>query len=258
MRLSIVMPFYRNPSMLRRQLLTWRDEWPADLKRDIEIVLIDDGSPEPAAREVQEFPVQGLAIGVWRVLEDRPWNQHGARNLGAHVARSRWLLMTDMDHVIPADTLAEVLGAIEVNGDGAVFTFPRRDAPAGEPWRSDHWQTMAHTVNDDGELKPHVNSFVLSNRMYRKLGGYDESYTGIYGTDRMFRDRLHKGARLHVQLYCPLIRVSRKVIPDASTETLLRKAPNRGAAKKRVAAEKFLRGEAKVIKTLTFPWERIL
>lgn len=256
--LSVVLPFYRNSRMLWRQLTIWRDEWPEALKARCEIVIVDDGSPEPAIDEVSAVPDVGIPISVYRVLEDRPWHQHGARNLGAYVASGDWLLLTDMDHVIPADTLLDVLAQIETAGKKTVFTFARRDAPTDDPaWRSDGWSCMAHTLNDRGELKPHVNSYALRRKFYWQVGGYDESYCGVYGTDRLFRDRLFKRAQ-RVDLALPLIRVGREVIPDASTTTLSRKDGRDPSAKKCIAREKAARGEADKIVTLNFPWERVL
>jgi hypothetical protein len=117
---------------------------------------------------------------------------------------------------------------------------------------------MAPTLNDRGQIKPHVNSFVMPRDLYDRIGGYDESYAGVYGTDRLFRDRLYRAAP-HIHLSRrPLIRVSRDVIADASTATLPRKDGRELGAKKRIAAEKAARGEADKIVTLNFPWERAL
>jgi hypothetical protein len=106
-RLSIVMPYYMNPGMLAHQYETWA-AYPADLKERVDIVIVDDGSPVSPAADVPR--PEGLPpLGIFRVLEDRPWHQHGARNLGAFVAKGPWLLLTDMDHVLPAESLARLL-----------------------------------------------------------------------------------------------------------------------------------------------------
>lgn len=251
---SLVMPYYRNPRMLARQLLTWDLEWSGSVKSRCEVIVVDDGSPEPAADVAACIHVSGLAVSVYRVLEDRPWHQHAARNLGAHVASGRWLLMTDMDHVVPSETMAALLSQSTEASKKTVFTFSRRDAPASEPWKSDHWSTMAHTLNDRGELKPHVNSFAIRRDFYWKIGGYDEEYCGVYGTDKLFRRRLwRRGTEKVIDL--PLIRVSRDVIPDASTTTLDR--GERKERKKLIARDKQIRGEAKTVKTLQFDWEKV-
>jgi len=259
-KLSVVTQFYRNSQMLARQLRVWRDEWPDSLKQNVEIIVIDDGSPEPALDVIAPLLHGGLSLlpplSLYRVTVDLPWNQAGARNLGLHVAAGRWVLMTDMDHVVAGDVLGHVLARVETAHKRTAFMFERRDAPVGD-WRSGDWPTMPHTLNDRGERKPHPNSYCMPRKLFWKVGGYDESYVSVYGTDRLFRERLFKQA-VRVDLPVPLIRVARNVIPDASTTTLPRKEGRDAGIKKRIAAEKAARGEAGVVKTLQFPWERIL
>jgi hypothetical protein len=114
---------------------------------------------------------------------------------------------------------------------------------------------MELTRNDRGELKPHVNSFALRRKLFWKVGGYDEDYCGVYGTDQLFRTRLWRRG-VEVALPMPIIRVSRAVIPDASTSTLERDH-DRSIRKKMIARDKALRGEANVVKVLQFRWERV-
>ena len=163
-----------------------------------------------------------------------------------------------MDHVIPPDTLAEILTFSTESTRGDFATFGRVDAPPGEPWKADHASTMARTKRGDGSLKPHVNSFAMSRRLFWKVGGYDETYCGIYGTDRLFRDRLFTAGREVHLAHAPLIRVSRDVIADASTRDQPRKEGRPPNRKKLVTREKVARGEAGTIKVLQFPWEQAL
>jgi len=252
--LSVVVPFYRNQRMLSRQYLVWALEWPAALKECVEVIIVDDGSPEPAANVARLYHADLPALSIYRVLEDRPWNQHSARNIGAHEARGEWLLLTDVDHVIPVDTLK---AALEFGDPACGYTFARRDAPSGEPWKSDHWSTMAHTLNREGARKPHVNSMALTREAYWRVGGYDESYSGVYGTDSMFRRRLWSKLQ-QVECPLPLIRVDRAVIPDASTTTLQRQDGREPGIRERIAREKRARGEDDVVKVLQSPYERVL
>jgi hypothetical protein len=255
-RLSIVFPYYRNERMLARQHLAWA-EWPDFLRLQVEVIVVDDGSPEPAAPILENWhdAPRSPKISVYRIAEDRPWHQHGARNLGAHVAEGPFLLMTDMDHVIPADTLA---AALDFDRLDAAMTFSRRDAPAGEPWKADHWSTMEPTRRPDGSLKPHVNSFVIAKETYWHVGGYDEDFCGVYGTDGMFRRRLWSQVE---QVFCPLplIRVDRKVIPDASTTTYDRGVKGeRQYPKTERQLWKERNGRGSKIATLQFEWGKVL
>jgi hypothetical protein len=256
--LSLVSPYYRNPGILRRHLQIWRDEWPADLKARVEVVLVDDGSPE-GSTAAEVLSGEDLAtlptLSLYRVLVDKPWNQHGATNLGCRVARAKWILKTDIDHIAPPATLAEVLRRLPAMSSKEVLTLGRVDAPAEAPWRAGDWPSMPRTVRDDGSLKPHVNSYVVSRKRYWKLGGYCESFIG-YGTDSQFRRKLFgPGMTTHHLHDAPLIRVDRSVIPDASTTTYSRETQRCDV--KAVLARKALEGRSGQTTVLDFPWERV-
>lgn len=246
MTLTIVMPFYRNATMLGIQYAGWA-AWPDRVKQHVSIVLIDDGSPEPA---VDVERPEGLpSLRIYRVLEDRPWHQHAARNLGAHVAETKWLLLTDMDHVLPVNGVISLLKRIGMErlDEETAYMLDRVEADTGLP-----------TIGADGKPKPHPNSFVLTRDHYWRIGGYDEDYCGVYGTDGLFKTRAFRlGAKGHLK-HIALQRYWRDLVPDASTTTLQRKDGRDPQAKKAVALAKAARGEADVVKVLQFPWERVL
>lgn len=240
--LTLVIPTYLNSGMLALQYRTWA-AWPHAVKDRVEIVLVDDGSPEPA---VDVARPEGLPkVSIYRVLEDRPWHQHGARNLGARQAAGPWLLLTDMDHVLSAAAAEKLLARLDRLDAKTIYTLDRIEADTGLP-------TM-----QNGRQKPHPNSFVVTKLTYWDIGGYDEDFCGIYGTDALFRKRAFARAKPG-HLDVPLTRYWRGLVPDASTTTLPRKEGRDPEARARILREKAERGEADVIKTLQFPWERVL
>lgn len=240
--LTLVMPYYKNPSMLALHYETWR-RFPDSLKSAMDVVIVDDGSPVERADYVP-IPPDVPNVSIYRVMEDRPWHQHGARNLGAHVARGPWLLLTDMDHLLTEINLRNLL---LFDNERVYYTLNRLDAPHLKP-----------TLDKDGMPKPHPNSFVMTKKLYWKVGGYDEDYCGIYGTDGLFRSRLNKTApKIHLPTVS-LIRYPRDVVHDASTRYVLRKEGRDFMAKRSVATRKAMEGRADKIVTLNFPWERIL
>lgn len=244
--LTLVLPFYLNSEMLSLQYRNWLS-WPGKHRNRLKVIIVDDGSPEgPAANVPRPYGLPDIQI--YRVLEDRPWHQHAARNLGAHVAPDGWMLLTDMDHLLSPDSAALLFKAMDKGGldEGTVYMLDRVEADTGLP-----------TLGKDDQPKPHPNSFVMTRDMYWRIGGYDEDYCGMYGTDRLFRERVYSVAdRGH--LHIPLTRYWRDLVPDASTTTLLRKEGREPGAKERIRREKAARGEADVVKVLQFPWERVL
>lgn len=242
MRITLIMPYYNNPAMLELHYREWA-KWPEDLRNDFRFIIVDDGSKPMFAADTVERPLF-LDIEIYRVLEDRPWHQHAARNLGAHVAPEGWMLLTDMDHLLEYSA-AQAL-ASSFLAPGAVYMLDRIEATTRQ--RTLHPKTL--------QPKPHPNSFVMTREMYWKIGGYDEDFCGIYGTDAFFRNRIRRQAGVET-LNIPLVRYWRDVVPDASTTDLPRKEGRDPEAKNRVIARKKARGESDVIKVLQFPWERV-
>ncbi len=244
--LTIVMPYYMNPGMLSLQYAIWA-AYPNDIKDSISVILVDDGSPEGHAIDVSR--PEGLpALSIYRVLEDRPWHQHAARNLGAHVAGEGWMLLTDMDHVLTEENALALLKRIRLQklDEGAVYMLARVEADTGLP------------TKQNGNLKPHPNSFVVTRETYWVVGGYDEDFTGIYGTDALFRMRAFTNAKQGHLNKVALTRYWSELVPDASTTTLPRKEGRDPLARDRIMYAKRARGEENVIKVLQFPWERVL
>ena len=77
---------------------------------------------------VPPFPIR-----LFRIREDRRWNWLAARNRGAHEAADGWLLMTDMDHVIPEATMAAVVTG--AHDPAVIYGFRRRES-TGAPLAS--------------------------------------------------------------------------------------------------------------------------
>lgn len=244
MILSLVMPFYLNSGMLALQYAEMT-RWSDKAKAQIEVVIVDDGSPEPA---IDVERPEGLpALRIYRVAEDKPWWQHGCRNIGAHEAAATWLLLTDIDHILTASAADALLKRIDRLDAETAYFLHRIEAGTGEP-----------TVNDRGQRKPHPNSFVMTRGLYWKVGGYDEDYCGIYGTDGMFKARLFDVAKEGFLKKVPLVRYWRDIVPDANTATLPRKEGRKPGDKQAIAARKAAEGRAGQIVTLSQEYERVI
>src|SRR3546814_13261121 len=68
--------------------------------------------------------------------------------------------------------------------------------------------------------------------------GYDEWFTGIYGTDSMWRARLYGVAKQGFLKHVALTRYWRDLVPDASTTTLPRKEGRVPGEKEAIALAK--------------------
>ncbi|MGH7807691.1 MAG: glycosyltransferase [Thermodesulfobacteriota bacterium] len=77
---------------------------PHEILKEIEVIVTDDCSPNyPAIDYV--VPVRQFQMRLYRIKKNVRWDQTAAKNIGAYEAKEGWLLLTDMDHLIPAETL---------------------------------------------------------------------------------------------------------------------------------------------------------
>lgn len=199
--ISLVFAYYENPAMLELQ---WREisQYSDSTKHRLEVIVVDDGSPAHPAADVPR--PKGLpSHSIFRIDRDLRWNQDAARNIGAHEARSPWLLLTDIDHVVPEQTLARL---VEMEREPSVFyTFSRIKFASGEP------------------REPHPNSYFMSKELYWAIGGHDEDFAGIYGKDFLFRQRALRHTKEIVLHEAPVARVGSTMVGDAGTRTISRK-----------------------------------
>lgn len=205
--LTIVLPYFCNQGMLAEQAAIWQ-ALPSDLRVRLHVVVVDDCSPKGQRATLKGVTVAGLgSMRVYRLLQKKRWNWLSARNLGAKVATTEWVLLTDIDHVIPEDTIARlVTGPLDPSD---VYRFKR--VTVEHPWP---YEVAALPV-----YKSHNDTWLLTKALFfdDRVGGYDERLSGCYGTSGEFRDRLVRAARGSVVLNEVIIRYPREVIPDAST-----------------------------------------
>lgn len=172
--LSVIIPCY-NPDP---ELLRWHTEAWLSYPDGIEVICVDDCSSMPI-RAV--LPIKPTIIA--RILVDIPWNQPGARNLGAHLARGEWLLFCDIDHRFEPETIAELLE--KPKQETMTYYFARKQIVPNEEPRN---------------TGPHFGTVLISADRFAKLGGWDEDFSGHYGYDDRFFYARSKGSLEHLSL----------------------------------------------------------
>lgn len=240
--LTIVLPYYCNAGMLRRH----QDEWaayPNDIRAHLHVIVVDDGSPTSPAIDAWAPPSGLGSARLYRTGVDVRWNWIFCRNLGASEAATDWLLLTDIDHLVPTDTWRGLM--TDHLDETEAFQFRRLDAPDLTP-----------TIDRHGRPKPHPNSWCLTKALYDRVGGYDERLSGFYGTDAEFRERVYHEASSVVLRDEALIRYPREVIPDASTTTYGRKEEQDRENLRVIREARKALGYWRPLR-LTFPWERL-
>lgn len=237
--LTLIVPFYRNCQMLALQAREWQ-HYPDGVR----VVVVDDGSPEPAAPIVA-----GTGAEVYRIKGDIPWNRGGARNLGATVATSEWIVHVDVDHVLPAAAAVALLGFAPEPGQW--YRFPRwRNGPADETRRKDK-------VPDDAQfarIHPHIDSYLIERSLFWRAGGYDEDYSGCLGGGTPFLKHLQTLAPVGLLPEDTALQVfTRGTCADASDFSLSRDTSE--FTRRRRAKE--AAGNTAARNPLRFEWERV-
>lgn len=154
--LSICFSTYGQPVMLRH----WFDrylEQPEKARERVEIVVVDDCGDPPA----DPPPLPNLSL--LRVLQDRPWNQPGARNLAVMQARGNAVLLIDPDMTFPANSLGLFLEAAKgLKGRNVIKPILRR-------------------VTDNKFDASSPNVHLLLRSQFMDVRGYNEDYVGHKG-----------------------------------------------------------------------------
>jgi hypothetical protein len=225
---TFIYPYYRNTHFLRQHIQWWHT-FPAWLKAELNAIIVDDGSPEPAVEAIQGMPFP-FPIRLFRIQQDVRWNWLAARNIGFRHASDGWCLVTDMDHVIPETTAtAAVFGKHDPK---VIYGFSRKEYSG---------VTVA----------PHPNSWLMTREMFWRVGGYDEALSGHYGTDGDWRRRCAATAPMQI---LPDRLIRHEYQQDSSTTAYLRKQPEDAAVKKIIAT----RGKGWRPKVLSFPYDEIV
>lgn len=244
---TLVVPYYRNCAMLRRQIQEW-ELYPEGVR----IILVDDGSPEAAKPIVENTATPRLQqrIHLYRIMVDIPWNREEARNLGALQAQTRWIVQIDIDHLLPAAS-AKNLVQFEAHSNHW-YRFPRwRKGKADETRNKD-------AIGRDvafGQIHPHIDSYLISKKLYWLVDGYDLLFSGCLGGGSDFLKRLSAISEpLLLPASIPLHVYTRSEVKDASDWSLSRDT-NEG---KRRAREKRTNVIGKMTEKVRSAWERQL
>ncbi len=191
---SVIIPTKNRPDRLRTCLVALQQQ---DFPRTrFEVIVVDDGSDTPLDVVVDPFRPH-LDLTLLRQKNSGPAR---ARNAGAAAARGRLLAFTDDDcqpeptwlHVLRASHESHpsmLLGGYSLNG------LPQNLYSTASQLLIDYlydYHSSAARVSAGGPTAPPFftsNNFALSADLFRKVGGFDETFPLAAGEDREFCDR---------------------------------------------------------------------
>lgn len=164
-KLSIVSHYYNHPHMVERQIAYW-ESLPSTLLKVIEFVLIDDCSEQrPTLRATH------LNLRVFRIQTEIDWNQSGARNLGAYLARGEWALFMDIDQHFYGEPILAVVEHLHTLDKTTMYHLKIREL-------------LNILTNNRLQFAP--STFLVHLPTYKRLGLYDEDFAGHYGYEDLY------------------------------------------------------------------------
>jgi len=145
--------------LIEKHLNIWK-EIPLEFRKNINFILIDDGSNVPINPNV-DFPVN---LTIARINEDIFCNTSGAKNLGFTLADDDWVFSCEIDHFVEPE---EYIRMINYN------------KKLGEVYRLSRY--LNNTLINLAQ-----NIFIIHKEDFWKSGGYDEDLAGNHGYDDLF------------------------------------------------------------------------
>lgn len=218
--INIIYPYYSNAQMLSVHVCHWC-ALPEDLRKKLHFIIVDDGSPLPL-RVAPPYIIDGITaknagprphkinLDVYRIKEDIPWNVSGAKNLGAHVAETDWMLIIDMDYFLDVGSLYAIADQLDRSDPKTYYRFKSVSVSSHNLDEKEIWSTL----------------FINRNSFW-KIGGYDESFAGSWAYEDV--DFCHRatmaGGLKEVVLDTPtLTSYTSKEIKDSECLTVDRKS----------------------------------
>ncbi len=206
-KLSVVIPLRTNGFDFYRSRLLLRDKL---RMRQIETLVVDDGSPEPVAKQIEDFCIERSYRYVRLDTQENSFSLSRARNAGLTAAQGKFVYMDDADLAYPCNFFESVVSQLQVleNTPFNFLSFPAvylaESASAkvleDQNFDSAYPRIIQALLLEDPKGSPRnliVKNYApasgvvaLRRDLALSLGGYDEEFSGWGGEDRDFVFRL--------------------------------------------------------------------
>jgi glycosyltransferase involved in cell wall biosynthesis len=190
---ALIIAVLESYEYVRRQLL-WLNKFMPDFPQ-WEVIFVDDGS-DP---EIPFMDGLNFTYRLFRTHDKRDWSQPCARNFGAKNTAAKYLLFTDIDHMI---SCAAIQACSVFDGDKLHFQRIRGILDEFGGLRLDRKSLDAAGCTEDefSRVDEHYNTFMIRRSVFDLLNGYDEKFCGKYGGDDT--DFSNRYGALHAQGKC--------------------------------------------------------
>lgn len=193
--ISVIVPVYN----IQRYILACVESLLAQTYRNIEIILVDDGSADESGKLCDEYAQKDSRI---RVIHKPNGGLSSARNAGLDVAHGEWILFVDGDDYLVKDAAERLIRLTDTDVDFIQFYYFETESVDTKPPKS-------QSVNFE-ECRDVRKMF---EKLY-SLGGVAASSCTKLWNRRLFRDIRFKEGILHEdeELMTRLLPICKKVI----------------------------------------------
>lgn len=187
---SVIIPIYNEEKVIEKCLDSLRRQ----SYRDLEIILVDDGSTDKTQEIVSSNKYQVSGI---KLLKQNHKGPGPARNLGASKAKGEILVFVDSDMIFEKDFVSDLTAPI-IKGQ-TIGTFSKNEMVANQnnPW-SICWNINRNVPKDRMLPKDHPQTAAVYRAILKsefdKVGGFDA--TGEYTDDWSLSRKLGKKSTL--------------------------------------------------------------
>ena len=120
-----------------------------------------------------------MQIRIIKTGDTRPWTEHKARNIGARNARGEYLLMIDIDYILPKETIEK---ALKFTGQRMAIkrwfgVLDKNAEVLDDPTTLARWGLKSRWIRK-GWVAGHRSQFLMKKDLFWEMGGYNEKLDG--------------------------------------------------------------------------------
>ena len=160
---SVIVPIYKVEKFLYQCVKTILQQ----SYENLEIILVDDGSPDNCGKICDEFATQDHRI---KVIHKQNGGLSDARNVGIDVATGGYITFIDSDDYIMTDMIESLMSIIvDKNTDIAQCAFVRCQADCFGSIKQGLSQSNKITVYSESKMSAYVKENVISTASWGKI-----------------------------------------------------------------------------------------
>lgn len=181
-KISIIVPIYNVEKYLERCMQTLLNQ----TLKDIEIIMVDDGSPDNCSHMCDEYAQNDKRI---KVIHKKNAGLGYARNSGLDVATGKYVAFVDSDDYVTINMYYTLLQYAENNNDDAVFCGFKKEFSVNRFLNMSECSSFTEYIGD--EIKKIIPDFVASPPYTKNEYVHDMSvWHSIYRRDIIERNKI--------------------------------------------------------------------